>query len=93
MQFISHINSLYCYQQYNTSPFSQLIPPGLEKKAINPIRKERQKEGDLGGKSLQKLLGVAGEEKKGRRRFPSQVIHLFLQNSFRDQSYCAFVVL
>lgn len=57
-------------------PFLQVISPGLEK-TINPIKSKRGREGNKKGrfewKSLQKLLGVAGEEKKEQSRGPAYI--------------------
>lgn len=66
------------------------------RKTINPITSKR---GEKKNRSnLSRSCWVLWQKRRrsnleGRHIFPSQVIHLCLQNSFRDQSYCAFVVL
>lgn len=89
----------YFHHDYVT-PLLHVISPGLEKQSIQSRLREEgrgKKERDLSGNLSRSCWALREKRRRsnleGRRIFPSQVIHLCLQNSFRDQSYCAFVVL
>ncbi len=92
--FLHHFHHDY------VTPFLQVTSPGLEKQSIQSRRGEegRGKKREIWVEISPEVVGCLQEKRRrsnleGRRIFPSQVIHLCLQNSFRDQSYCAFVVL